>query len=381
MKLAAVFVGILILTTVASAYWVYTNARSPPPVSPPFKYAQFRNGTFVAQVLPSALYNSTTVTGGNTTLFTALTRSIDVSYSYTVVASRPESLALTEETLVWIQTPAWSKLVSGFTNETSFPEATRFVLAGSVSLNFTNLSAVQSQIVNETKVGAPNWEIAIIPSFVASLSTPGVTNVIALADPIWFNVSAGAITPGGLVASQAGSGPSNGPDGTSGRASWMVWLSYGVLAASAASLAAAAYWLARSDRLTPERELDRLTQPYSEVIVGTRTRPHPGETIRLSRWEDLVKVADTTGRPILRIEGAGGLEKGSVFFVLDGTIGYVYVYYKGPELDAASGSHRGISPGEEGSKSRSTTSDGVGRPPVRSTGAQPESKSQQRGKS
>jgi hypothetical protein len=76
MKLAAVLVGVLILTTGAAAYQVYsvTQPSASPAAAPLFTYAEFRNSSFVAQVLPSDLYNnSTTVTGGNTTLFTALT--------------------------------------------------------------------------------------------------------------------------------------------------------------------------------------------------------------------------------------------------------------------------------------------------------------------
>jgi len=330
MKLAAIIVGVLILTTGAAAYQVYTVTRPTPSSSPApvFSYAQFRNFSFVAQVLPSLLYNSTTVTGGNTTLFTALTQSVNVSYSYTVATTIPTTFSVDRQLTVRLQTSLWSKTVHSSTNQYAFSEGNRFVVSGSVLLNVSSLQALVSQIGNETGFTSEVWAIAVVPAFSGSLSGGGSTVSFAWAAPIWFNVSAGEIVPGGFNATQSGSVPASIGDsgGASGGTSFVALLSYALLAASAGGLVAAAVWLAYSERATPDREFERLTSPYAEVTVGTRTRPRPAETIRLSRWEDIVKVADTTGRPILRIDGPAGEPPGRMFFVLDGTIGYVYVY-------------------------------------------------------
>jgi Family of unknown function (DUF5305) len=217
-----------------------------------------------------------------------------------------------------------------------FTAAEQFTVSGSTLLNLSTLSALESEIANETGVTTGSWSVEVVNTMSGAVTAGGESSFLGLTAPVWFNVSTGEIVPGEFNATQLGSVPS--PDaggGGSGSSSFVVLLSYGILAASAAGLVAAAIWMATGEDASPERELARLTSPYAEVIVGTHNRPRPSEVIRLSRWEDLVKVADTTGRPILRLDGAGESGTGRSFIVLDGAIGYLYVYTgPGGRLDA-----------------------------------------------
>ena len=329
MRLAAVLVGILILTTGAAAYQVYSVTR-PTPSTPTvaFSYSEYRNFSFMARVLPSLLYNSTTVSGGDVTLFTALTQWINVTWTHALSTTVPTTLTLQETVTVQIVSSAWSKVISTSHSQSSFPAAGHFGLSGAVALNLSTLSAMEQEIGNQTGVTPQSWSIEITPHLLGVVVGGGATTLVVMDAPIYFNVSQGEILPGGFNSTTAGTvlSPTGPANGGSRDTSLPAVVSYALLAASAAGLAAAAVWWSSSEKSRPGRELERLTLPYAEVIVGTRTRPRPLETIRLSRWEDLVKVADTTGRPILRVDGPGGQGTGRTFYVLDGTIGYLYEY-------------------------------------------------------
>jgi len=74
----------------------------------------------------------------------------------------------------------------------------------------------------------------------------------------------------------------------------------------------------------PLPDLERLIEPYEEVIARTTREPGGTMVLPVDKWEDLVKVADTLGRPILRPVGTSGNPRGVDFYVYDGTVAYLY---------------------------------------------------------
>lgn len=68
--------------------------------------------------------------------------------------------------------------------------------------------------------------------------------------------------------------------------------------------------------------LEELIKPYREAIVATSTPP-PTNRVEVSTWQDVIRTSDTLGKPILRYSSKPGAN-GSLFYVLDGTTGYVY---------------------------------------------------------
>ncbi len=75
--------------------------------------------------------------------------------------------------------------------------------------------------------------------------------------------------------------------------------------------------------------LEEMIKPYREVILRTRTPPPPN-ALSIRGWEDLVRASDTLGKPILRYETDNGVSM-NAFYVLDGPVGYVFVYGSPPE--------------------------------------------------
>ena len=67
-----------------------------------------------------------------------------------------------------------------------------------------------------------------------------------------------------------------------------------------------------------------LTRPYMEVIAATSSLPKGELQVVMEKWEDLVKVADTLGKPILEFVDKGQGFTRYLFWVLDGQTTYVY---------------------------------------------------------
>lgn len=79
------------------------------------------------------------------------------------------------------------------------------------------------------------------------------------------------------------------------------------------------------------RALETLIKPYTKVILRTSTLPNEGSRVIVVGWEDLVKVSDTLGKPILRVH-TSVLAAGGLFYVRDGLVDYVFEY--GPKQNA-----------------------------------------------
>lgn len=70
--------------------------------------------------------------------------------------------------------------------------------------------------------------------------------------------------------------------------------------------------------------LDEIIRPYEEAIAVITGAPKVTTVTSVATFPDLVKIADTLGKPILRPAGPDSAR--STFFVLDGLLAYTYRY-------------------------------------------------------
>ncbi len=328
-RVAAVLVVVFLLTSVWAAYYLYSevrpaNASSDAPSLA--SYSQNSGASFVAKLSPSVLYdNATQIDGGNITLFTPITHWINVTINYTVTVNRTVGISVVDAFTVTLATDAWKKGLYDALNVTDFGVVASAALTFTYSVNVTAVVALENQIDAEVDYQASAYYLLLSPDINAQLSSGSTVGSAAFAPVLNFTFIGSLITPNGLA--HDATGQVHGPTPASKVSLATVFLPALLLVGSVGSLGGSAWVASRrpeDDRLPP---LDDLIRPYEEAIADTARAPKEAVATSVSSFTDLVKIADTLGKPILRPMGPDGSRR--TFFVLDGLLAYTYRYPAG----------------------------------------------------
>lgn len=323
-NLFAVLVVVFLLIAVWAGYYAYETAVTPdgPTTNAVAQYSQSATNGFVAALAPSALYNNAThVTGGNITLFPSITTWINVSMAYSLSTNRTVAIATEESFVVALSSSVWQKYLYVNSSSASERSATAFLLTTTYSINVSEVVHLAAEIQSETGYQPASYVLSLEPLIEGTITVGSVTNAFTDAPTLNFTFTGGLIQPRGLSYSASGQvaetiyHPSPG--------TLAVLLPYlGLVTAVAA--AGVTGWLFLRSRSQAPPPLDRLIAPYAEAIAETSTAPNAEVTIPVGQFEDLVKIADTLGKPILHPKEAGPEDQ--AFMVLDGWLAYSYVY-------------------------------------------------------
>lgn len=333
---AAVLVVVLMLLTIWSAYNLYSDVRASH-TSAPVRvavYAARVNGSFVAQLAPNTLCNCTEVAGINMTLFPSITRVINATVGTDITVDVPATITMTDVFSVTLSSGVWSKSIyTSPPNQTSVSDTT---FASTQDRFASNVSSVEREIAsieNSTQYPATSVSVTLASEVLVSIAVSGTTGTLSLESTGNLTFFPDHIQTGFATRSFNGDVYAPGPPDGAIPAS-----AYLLVAIMAVGLIASVIWFAAlsSPRGTKDEEaipaLEDLIAPYEEVIADTASVPDPAATVRIDRWEGLVKISDTLGKPILRPSGGKPLAYRTSFYVLDGDIGYLYRYgVSGPE--------------------------------------------------
>jgi hypothetical protein len=340
-----VLVAAFLLLTGWAAYSVSAltaAAQAPGPSGPTLSYDGTGSYGYVASLDPNTLFNSTTVSGTNITLFVSITKWVNVTFVSTVALGFGSGESLNDQFSTSLSTAAWSRSLGSTVHEVGSDNTTNLTVTDRFALNVSRVESLVNTIDSQLNYTATSFTV----SFVASVS--GSVVLGSEAAPVtldsWLNLTfrGPLIVPTGDPAGVSGSlaGPDS-PGGSGGGAALTIaWLE---LVGAVGALVASA-WLLWASRVgaAPATlpDLERLTEPYEEVIARTSQPPEGGKVLPVDRWEDLVKVADTLGRPILRPVAGPGNPEGSDFYVFDGTLAYLYRYPRSKDATATVGRPR-----------------------------------------
>jgi hypothetical protein len=326
-RIAAVLAVVFLLTTVWAVYYLDSELHPNGPSGPGTlaTYSQAEASNFSASLRPSVLYNnSTEVNGGNVTLFTPITNWINTTLVYEFSANRSVTLTMAESFTVVVATPVWSKVLYSTVNSTEpsgptslYSFTTRFAI---------NVSAVEALVTSiDTQLGytAYTFTVTLAPTVFGSVDALGVREPLSFQPQLNFTFESTLIHPNGLSVSADGSVLAPAPSSSGGSVSLLPVLAV----TSSVGGVGGSLWVATR---RPEEEetvpLPQLISPYEEAIAETEELPGGENGIRVGRFEDLAKIADALGKPILRPKtDPGGPAE---FRVIDGGIAYVYRYHE-----------------------------------------------------
>ncbi len=327
MKSVTVFLVVLVLIGGIAGVWAYELASSPRavPAAPTtlLAYEQLGNYSTVTTLTPNLLYNTTQLDNASGPLFVPITRWVNVTFSYTLVTDPPSNVSLNQSWAVELSTGTWTKSLNASANSTTTTRARTSVLVTRYSINVSAMATLVAQVGNET--GRPSAPIALLleplvrgsaagPGFLADVSFEPVLNLTFQQNQITLSGLRQAL-PGELLGpvAPAGSGPGV-----------LEWLPVGALAATEAGIVTFLLLTRRSGRGTVVDPLVGAGPPGTGLVVRTDTPPMTADAIRLTSWDDVVRVSETLKKPILWFQGFGGPEGPGTFWVRDGPISYGY---------------------------------------------------------
>jgi hypothetical protein len=325
-SVAPMLLVVLVFVAVFAGYWLVESARSSSTAPPPlFTYQQAGHYTYVAHLANNTLYNTTTLTQGNGTLFTSITQWVNVTYAYELTVGRPANASSVMSITEIVQTSAWSKSLGGTGTSNVLRNGSFETLTASVDLNISNITTLVSAIEKQTGYSPSYYSLVLTPTVTSSIAVGLNATGVTFAAPLTFNFSSQQITPSRLSITQRGEfTPPGTPDAGSGGGPGLA--QYTLLFASLAAVAFMGVYLYITPRPRRAVDIEALTRPYQEAIVDTATPPPSANRVDVPTWTDLVKVADTLGCPILRVADPSGkgTSGNSQFYVISGSQAFVF---------------------------------------------------------
>ena len=329
MRLIVLAVLVLALVTLFAVYSVvYTQSLQPKSQSTVTLATYSLRGSYnyVATLKPNDVYNSTTLSLGQGALFVSITKLINVTYTCTVFLSQPGDVDLNASYLVTLSGGAWNKTLASGSQSNQQTGTTSAIASRSFLLNMTRILTLEKEIEAELQTPSPTHLVQIKPTITGSITESGRVVPVYFVTPLNLTQSNGAIIPGGASYYNQGNITSM-TEVTNGSVYNYRYSSYIFLSVSILLLGICVFYVLRIEKKAEPAEVDsieKMIRPYAEVIATTTSLPKGESQVVMEKWEDLVKVADTLGKPILEFLDRGEGFTHHVFWVVDTDTTYLF---------------------------------------------------------
>ncbi|MCI4322527.1 MAG: DUF5305 domain-containing protein [Thermoplasmata archaeon] len=335
MRLTTVVLVALVLGAIVAGYALVSAETAAPPGSSTHDVVSYQGSAafnYEATIRPNALQPNGSVLGpGEGPLFATEMTNVNLSVSYTMQAAPSATVELSGGfDLIASGGGVWN-----YTLNDSFPHVRPVSEEGSATLNEStevNVAKVLAffvQVQNQTNYEPVNETLQFVPVVFATIVGGGLSTEIVPKSVLTFSLESGQWVPtsnvgassGALTTTSPSSGPNNGED---------VEIALGALLLVLAAIGVVGYLefraVQRSRReIDVARQLRQFTTPYKDAIADTATPPRNENVVSMYDWEDLVHVADMLGKPILQFRYHRPDDTRHFFYVLDGSVQYVYL--------------------------------------------------------
>jgi len=328
----------LSVASVLVTYNIHTIPLEEELVTPLYTYTN--RGTYdgVASVTPNTVYyNKTTLRFGEGTVYRRITNQIDVNFTYTFEGSTPANLTIQYAVNEYVETPQWTKRISELPIET----INTFGTEATVSIN--NISPINTSSIQDLikavqadtgiSISVYSTIIKIEMSIKAETNESSINATFSPELKMEFQSSRDE----GDIISISGLEYSDSDMITKTETIYHSWvesqryISYilSTVAFFGLVITTWAYMRTRPHKpLKPEKLFEDFIAPYEEIIAETIQEPSvekpglaPVTKIIVETMEDLVKIAEILGKPILHTYEP---PENHIFYVFDGTTRYEF---------------------------------------------------------
>ena len=323
-----VVMGILALSSLYSAVAVTGEEATTMEKSVPvYSYVHTGNFNYIAYLNNNTVYNFTTIRPGQATIFKQITDHLDMTFNYKFTGDQPTTISGSYTLIAEIQTEdnLWTRTY------TLIPKTT--FVNNSFNLNFelntTKYEAIVAAINNEIGITATNptlvirCEITVSAKTSAGVAYNSFTPTLTI--PLFGNILE---INGGLLQTKNGELTEtikvNIPEeDVSGERTGSLVLA-GVFFLP---IIPVALFTQNDDTKISQidKQIKKIKKKYGEWIVEVNKlpkRPEGSELIHMKSMDDLVKISEELGKPVINYKSES---QGYAFIVFDENIHYIYL--------------------------------------------------------
>lgn len=302
---------------------------------------------YTAKLRSNIIYNQSELKPGEGTLYTGITEYINTTFSYTFESSQEANITI--EYKIDVILPSWSKAfnIVPQTKLNSVGNSTKF--SNNYLVNITSFQELKSTLEEETRIRVSDYNVTIRPE-IHTIANNNITTIDEYFTPT-MTMTFKHGTPEGNYISTTGLEHTKPNEITETKIIPLLgvmnqrYASYAFCATTLSALVATtwAYTRTLKPSLKPKKSMEEIIAPYEEIVVETAGEPPSGKiaifetesgnryfkerrpTIKVKTLEDLVKLADLLGKPVLSYEKAPSTpskESTRIFCVVDGTTRY-----------------------------------------------------------
>ena len=332
---------VFILLSVASALFMYNTHTIPleeTVITPLYTYTNRGTYSYIASLKPNTVYeNRTTLKPGEGPVYRRITNEIAVNFTYTFEGSDSANLTIHCNVSTYVETPKWTKRISELPIET----INTFGTEATVSIN--NISPINTSSIQDLikavqadtgiSISVYSTIIKIEMSIKAETNESSINATFSPELKMEFQSSRDE----GDIISISGLEYSDSDMITKTETIYHSWvesqryISYilSTVAFFGLVITTWAYMRTRPHKpLKPEKLFEDFIAPYEEIIAETIQEPSvekpglaPVTKIIVETMEDLVKIAEILGKPILHTYEP---PENHIFYVFDGTTRYEF---------------------------------------------------------
>jgi hypothetical protein len=323
---------ILTLVSIITVYAVHQNPTQQTTTNTLCTYKSTATYDYTAMLqTPNTIYdNKTTLKPNQSTLYTKITKQINITLTYTFHATLPTQTTITYSLTQTLKTSAWQHQITTTTQTTTDQTQIRITIPPA---NKNTLQTTKSKIESETGTTTSTYALQTTPTFTINANTTAgpIHQIFAPTLTIDFKHTdqGDVITIEDLHQTELGTITENQTithhDILNQR-----YASYILTTVSIIGLCYSTYLYRKTKPTTERAALDKLMETYKEIIIQTTEEPPPKPdttTIKMATMEDLAKISEALMKPILYVQKTPTPPKKETtytFYIIDNNTKYQY---------------------------------------------------------
>jgi hypothetical protein len=333
MTILFVFFILLSLVSLLFLYSAHTTPIEETLVTASYTYGYEGIYDYTVALKSNTIYdNKTTLKPGEGTIYRRITDHINLDFTYSFDGDQTAHFTIRYITREYVQTSSWEKQI------VEFPE--EIIESSGSTMNFSvdnlpiifpsSIAAIVTKINADTGMATSDYSLNITVEMHIEAKTSAGTVEEDFAPTLKIEFK--STLDQGEIISITGLENTKTGDITKTEKKYQPWVEqqreiyYGFSTVSFFGLAVSVWFYTKNRPAKPpttEKLIEGIIEPYEEIIVeaGQEQLAKPVTTITMKTLEDLVKVADTTGKPIIHTYEA---PETHVFSIIDGDTQYKF---------------------------------------------------------
>jgi hypothetical protein len=320
--------AVLFLVSLITTYMVHRLPTQETITETLCSYSSNAKYDYVAMLKPNIINNNRTVLRpGEDTLYTGLTKQINMTLDYTFQTTLPATVETTYNIHQNLKTTAWQYTIDTTTQSTTNQ---RQIKIRFLPYNMTELELLKEKIEAEAGTSSSTYSIEIDPTFIVNANTsagaihqsfrPALT--IDVSNNRFSSDQGNIIIIDNLTQIEAGSITM---DRVSVHNEVIIeqYASYVFMAVSAVGLGLFIYRYRTTIKRTGKSRIDDIISPHKNLIIETKEIPQNPQGIMIidvENLEELAKTAEILLKPILHAPN----DNEHLFYMIDGNVRYQY---------------------------------------------------------